>query len=135
MGAIKDIVDLAKDLEASVKDRRDMETIHKIQSLAFSLQSQHADIIERDVGLMQENADLKRQLVESQVEDIRVHHCMEFRKGKRTGDVWMPFCPKCHMPAADSFWYGKSAAVCSARCGWYVLINIKLDTIAKQVGI
>ena len=51
-----------------MKDRRDMETIHKIQSLAFSLQAHHADIVERDVSLMQENAELKKQLAESQLQ-------------------------------------------------------------------
>ncbi len=140
MGAIKDIVDLAKDLEASVKDRRDMETIHKIQALAFSLQSQHADIIERDVGLMQENAELKKQLAESQAEDVRIHKGIEFRRGKRTGDIWMGFCPKCHMPVEDA-WVprartnGEKVVMCSARCGWRVFMPTELANIAKEITV
>jgi hypothetical protein len=141
MGAIKDIVDLAKDLETSVKDRRDMETIHKIQALAFSLQAYHADIVERDVGLMQENADLKRQLAESQAEDIRIHRGIEFRRGKRTGDKWLGFCPKCHMPAQDGwkpipYSHNKQKVVfCSANCDWEVFMELLLDDISKEIAI
>src|ERR1019366_2172942 len=99
MGAIKDIVDLAKDLESRAKDRRDMDIIHKIQALAFSFQSSYADVIERDVDLMQKNAELEKQLAEAQSEDIRFHSALEFRRSKRTGGQWMPFCPTCHIPA------------------------------------
>jgi hypothetical protein len=117
MGAIKDIVDLTRDLESRARDRRDMDTIHKIQMLAFSLQSQHADIVERDVALVQENAELKRQLAESQAEEIRLHSGIEFRRGKRTGGEWMPFCPKCHMPAFANPNANRFIA-CTAHCGW-----------------
>jgi hypothetical protein len=117
MGAIKDIVDLTKELETRAKDRRDMETIHKIQSLAFSLQSQHADIVERDVRLMEENAALKRQLEESNSEEIRIHSGIEFRCGKRTGGQWLGFCPLCHLPARD--WpNGQGVGCSSATCEW-----------------
>ena len=113
MGAIKDIVDLAKDLESRAKDRRDMDIIHKIQTLAFSFQSSYADIVERDVSLVQKNAELEKQLAESQAEEIRIHSTIEFRRGKRTGGVWMPFCPKCHMPARTD-----EGIFCSVTCGW-----------------
>ena len=113
MGAIKDIVDLAKDLESRAKERRDMDIIHKIQSLAFSFQSSYADIVERDVRLMEENAELRRQLAETQEEEIRIHSAIEFRRGKRTGGDWIPFCPKCHMPARKDL-----GIFCSAECGW-----------------
>ena len=71
MSAIKDIVDLAKDLESRAKDRRDMDVIHKIQALAFSFQSSYAAVVERDVSLMQKNAELEKQLAEAQAEEIR----------------------------------------------------------------
>ncbi len=138
MGAIKDIVDLTKDLETRAKERRDIDLIHKIQSLAFSLQSQHADVIERDVRLMEENSELKRQLAESQAEDIRIHKGIEFRNGKRTGGKWMGFCPKCHMPAEDA-WIprprgSEKVVQCSARCDWQVFMKLNLDAIAEEVG-
>jgi len=115
MGTLKDIVDLAKDLESRAKDRRDMDTIHKIQALAFSFQSGYTDIVERDVSLVQENAELKRLLAESQAEEVRVHSAIEFRRGKRTGNQWTAFCPKCRMPARATDDFG---VFCSANCGW-----------------
>ena len=116
MGAIKDIVDLAKDLESRAKDRRDIDTIHKIQALTLSVQSHDAEIVERDIRLMQENSELKRQLAEANAEDLRIHGMIEFRRGKRTGDLWLPFCPKCHMPAG--FQAFGIVVECSAGCGW-----------------
>jgi len=124
MGAIKDIVDLAKDLESRAKDRHDMDIIHKIQSLAFSLQSQHVDTMERDVRLMEENAELKRRLGDQQGEEIRFHSALEFRRSKRTGDQWMPFCPKCHAPALYDG-QRNNYVVCTS-CGWNSLVSVKL---------
>ena len=116
MGALKDIVDLTKDLESRAKERRDMDVIHKIQSLAFSFQSSYADVVERDVRLVQENADLKKHLAEAQAEEIRIHRTIEFRRGPRTGNKWAAFCPKCHMPADV---VGNGVYVeCTAQCGW-----------------
>jgi hypothetical protein len=115
MGAIKDIVDLTRELETRAKDRHDIELIHRIQSLIISLQSQHADIADRDIRLMQENTDLKNQLAELQKEEVRIHRTIEFRRGPRTGGKWLPFCPKCHMPVNDTD-YGQN--LCSALCGW-----------------
>ena len=119
MGAIKDIVDLAKDLESRAKDRHDMDIIHKIQSLAFALQSQYVDTMERDVKLVQENADLNRQLEEIKAEKIRFAHDVEFRKGPRTDGKWHPFCPKCHLPLAFDI-NGGSMVYCgdTKNCGW-----------------
>jgi len=131
MGAIKDIVDLTKDLEARAKERRDMDVIHKIQSLAFSLQSQHADIVERDVGLMQENAELKRQLAETQSEEIRIHSAIEFRRGKRTGGAWSAFCPKCHMPALE--YPDHTGCECSTQCGWIAPLRRSVESVISQL--
>lgn len=117
MGALKDIVDLTKDLESRAKDRRDMEIIHKIQQLAFSFQSSYADTVERDVRLIQENAELKKKLDELRAEDVRIEEGIEFRKGQRTGGKWKPFCPKCHCPAVTR--NGSVYVECSDReCDW-----------------
>jgi len=44
---------------------------------------------------------------------------IEFRKGKRTKDRWLPFCPKCHLPAIDSETTTfDPIAICSGGCGW-----------------
>ena len=122
MGAIKDIVDLAKDLESRAKDRHDMDTIHKIQSLAFSLQSQYVDAMERDVRLIEENAKLKQQLAESNAEEIRFHSGLQFHRSKRTGGEWMACCPKCNGPALLDPTVNEYA-VCTA-CNWISLVRV-----------
>jgi hypothetical protein len=135
MGAIKDIVDLAKDLESRAKDRHDMDTIHKIQSLAFALQSQYVETMERDVHLLEENAELKRKLVELQQEKTLIHQGIEFRNSDRTGNKWMGFCPKCHLPAQNSVipgFGGTKVVACTAYCGWKVFTDLRLDTIAAE---
>jgi hypothetical protein len=133
MGVIKDIIDLAEDLELRAKDRADMEIIHKIQSLAFSLQSQHVDIVERDISLLQENAELKRKLAEVQSEEIRIQSMIEFRRGPRTGGNWMAFCPKCHLPAAEDIVNNAEAVFCSAGCSWSVSPRMSIHQIIKQI--
>lgn len=40
-----------------------------------------------------------QRLHEEYAEEIRIHSAIEFRRGKRTGGVWIPFCPQCRMPA------------------------------------
>ncbi|ACB77051.1 hypothetical protein Oter_3776 [Opitutus terrae PB90-1] len=133
MGALKDIVDLTKDLESRAKDRRDMEIIHKIQSLAFSFQSNYADMVERDVQLVQENAELKKKLAEAQAEEVRIHRSIEFRKGPRTGNRWAAFCPKCHMPA-DTPSLGVYIE-CTAQCGWTSSVkHLEFSRVLAELG-
>ena len=59
-------------------------------------------------------SELER-LEQEHAEEIRVHSTIEFRRGKRTGGVWMAFCPKCKMPALVS---DDLDVMCSANCGW-----------------
>jgi len=139
MGAIKDIVALTKELESRAQDPRDMEAIHKIQELTFSLQSQLSDVLERDVSLMEENSQLKKQLTDSQAEEIRIFRGIEFRRGKRTRDKWQPFCPKCHMPSQYSSimsptGFPSPAMVCSAHCGWQVFEALKIPDILAEMS-
>jgi len=141
MSAIKDIVDLAKDLESRAKDRRDIEVLRQIHSLAFALQSQQAEIVERYIRVMQENANLvtenarlKREMSEANAEEIRIHRMVEFHRGKRTGGKWMAFCPKCEMPAGGEWMpAGTPLAFCSASCGWSVILPMSLDEVVREL--
>ena len=121
MSAIKDIIDLTKDLESRIKERRDIDLLKQIHTLAFSLQSSQVEVMERDIRLMEENAKLKAKLAKSQSEEIRIEDGIEFRRGKRTNMNWKPFCPKCHLPAiiVDS----EFPLDCSAQCGWCSAIH------------
>ena len=145
MGNIKDIVDLATQLESRAKDRKDIETLRAIISLTHSIQSSEAEIVERDIRVMQENAklvqektELERQLAAAQAEDILIHRGIEFRRGKRTGNKWQAFCPKCHMPGQFSFARGSThgrVMGCSARCGWTVFSDKSLEDLIKEIEI
>ena len=117
MSAIKDIIDLTKDLESRMKEQRDINILKEIHSLAFSLQSQQLEVMERDLRLMEENAKLKSEIEKSQSEEIRIVEGIEFRKGPRTGGVWGSFCPKCHMPTI--LYNDDSPVGCSiTSCDW-----------------
>jgi len=118
MGEIKDIVDLVKMLKDGAKDRQDMEVVSRLHDLVFALQDRHIEIVERDAKLVSDNEDLRRKLAEANAEEIRIHSAIEFRRGKRTGNQWMPFCPKCHMPAVNSNFAYHNQLACSANCGF-----------------
>ena len=48
-------------------------------------------------------------------EEVRIFYAIEFRRGKRTGDQWIAFCPRCHMPASLRF----TNPLCSnGDCHW-----------------
>lgn len=54
----------------------------------------------------------------------KLYFGFEFRKGPRTRDEWLPFCPKCHVvlyPEWDSFFPVK----CLAGCGWESTVKPK----------
>jgi hypothetical protein len=122
MGTIKDIIDLAKDLESRVKDRKDIDTLRAIISQTQAIQAYNADVIERDIRVMQENAQLvaevaklKLEIATAKAEEIRIWRTVELRRGSRTGGIWNAFCPKCHMPASIQ----GGAVLCSdADCNW-----------------
>jgi len=116
MGSIKDIVDLAKELESSVKDEKDLETLKQIHALASDLQAKQFEIVERDIRLMEENAELKRKLEEKDAEETLLKSGIEFRRSKKTGNEWAAFCPKCHLPVKT--YGGDYTYECSAECGW-----------------
>lgn len=59
MGAIKDIVDLCRDLRDEGENRKVAEAISKIQSLTLDLQSEQATLVEKNTELLTENHQLK----------------------------------------------------------------------------
>lgn len=61
MSLVGDILSVTKDLEGRAKDRRDIDELRQIQSLALTLQTHNADIVDRDIKLMQEIAEVKAQ--------------------------------------------------------------------------
>jgi hypothetical protein len=59
--------------------------------------------------------DELEKLKEIHAEDVLIFRTIEFRRGRRTGRLWVEFCPKCHSPASTRE-YGR--ITCSSRCGW-----------------
>jgi hypothetical protein len=59
MGNIKDIIDLAKDLESRAKDRKDIDTLREIISLTQSIQASDTAIQEKYLGVLNENHQVK----------------------------------------------------------------------------
>ena len=76
-----------------------------------------------------------QRLKDEHAEDIRIHSIgVEFRRGKRTGNKWLAFCPKCHMPAERIGVPGIGRAVaCSAKCGWQVWTEAKIEDISSEI--
>ena len=72
MGNIRDIIELAKDLESRAKDRKDIDTLREIISLTQSIQTSNAQIVEKNLGLLSENHQLKIAL-----EDLKKTHAQE----------------------------------------------------------
>lgn len=64
MGALKDIVDLCRDLHDEAGNGKIAVAVAKIQSLTLALQSEQASLIEKNAELVKENLDLKRQMHE-----------------------------------------------------------------------
>jgi rubrerythrin len=74
------------------------------------------------------------QLQREHEEEIRILGCIEFRRGKRTGNKWIPFCPKCHGPVARGFYRGstKPSAYCPS-CNWRVLIEETFENMVTKL--
>jgi len=71
-------------------------------------------------------------LKKEQEEECRIHGTIEFRRGKRTGGQWLPFCPRCKLPADDTF-----TLRCSQYpkdCGWITLLGASdVTAIAEKL--
>ena len=137
MGAIEDAIRLAIILKERMKDRRDIEGIKRIHALLSSVQSSHGEVAERNKSLEQEIAGLKQQLKELRAEEVRINRGIEFRCSKRTNNLWMGFCPRCHSPAQEfTQENGGIGAICTAECGWQVLLPLtftRLEDVAYEM--
>jgi hypothetical protein len=73
-----------------------------------------------------------RQRTKGKYDTVRIHSGVEFRHGPTTGNVWIPYCPKCHTPLnPDS--YASRGFGCHANCGWSSPISSnEIWTIANE---
>ena len=98
----------AKD-QFAVLERRVAEFQAKIAKLEAQLEIEHSHHKETQQEL--------QRLKDEHSEEVRVHSSMEFRRGKRTGNEWLAFCPVCHAPADLS----SGAVMCAdPKCKWSI---------------
>ena len=104
------LLDIARD---TLKDLPVSDIVRERLSLAFdrlaeaeakidALQLQNGSFqaqLERERLDHKQTRDELQRLKDEHAEEVRFHKTIEFRRGKRTGGEWMPFCPKCHLPA------------------------------------
>jgi len=112
----------------SALERQVSEFQAKTAKLEAQLEIEHANLIETKQKL--------QQLQDEHSEDIRIHKNsgVEFRRGKRTGGEWSPFCPSCHSPAAAPN-EGYQQRCQSKNCGMVLLIYPRdLPRISQEFG-
>ena len=99
----------AKD-QFTVLERQVGEFQAKIAKLEAQLEIEHSHHKETQQEL--------QRLKDEYSEEVRVHSSMEFRRGKRTGNEWVAFCPVCHAPADLS----TGIVMCAnPKCKWHIL--------------
>ena len=132
--------DTLKDLPVSdiVRERLSLalDRLAESESKIEALQSEKANF---QAQLEIERLDHKKTCEELQrlkdecFEEVCIHHTIEFRRGKRTRGKWLPFCPKCHMPAGMTFKHGAMVG-CTAGCGWVTNENVcHLEEIGREL--
>ena len=73
-----------------------------------------------------------QRLKEEHTEQVLVHTGIEFRRGKRTGGVWVAFCPSCHIPVDTQTAYVRCPL---PKCGWQVTVGaiVELPKIISKL--
>jgi hypothetical protein len=116
--ALKDlpISDIVRERLSLALDRlSDAEA--KIEALQTEKGSLHAQLDRERLDHKQTQVELQR-LRDEHSEEIRIHTGIEFRRGKRTGGVWIPFCPICHSPADLT---SGVVGCANSKCKWQIL--------------
>jgi hypothetical protein len=109
---------------------RAAELESKVETLQKENANLHAQLEIERLNHKNTRDELQR-LKDEHAEETRIHNSIEFRRGKRTGGVWMAFCPSCHLPCDMS----KGLLLCSdQKCGWKILFAAtKLPEIVAEL--
>ena len=138
MSLIDTARDALKDLPISdiVRERLSLalDRLAEAEARIDALQSENGGLkaeLERERRDHQQTNQQFQRLKDEHGEEIRIHRAIEFRRGKRTGGHWMPFCPKCHMPALAT---KDLNAGCTADCGWVTDVSMEeMSRIPSQL--
>jgi hypothetical protein len=120
VGALRERVSIA---EGKLADAN-----HKVETLQSENDGLETQLQREQIEHEETKAKL-RKLEASHTEEIRFIHDVEFRKSARTGGKWHPFCPKCHLPIADTYEF----AHCNdGECGW--ISHIHYPLVRQRIG-
>lgn len=78
--------------------------------------------LEREQSDHKKDREELQRLKNEHAEEVRVYGSVEFRRGKRTGGVWIAFCPACHTLADQTGGFVKCA---DPKCGWEAILADK----------
>lgn len=111
----------------------------------FAALERKASELERQIGKLEaklereqvdrDKAQQELQRLQKEYEEETIIHCfLEFRRGKRTQNKWIPFCPKCHAPAGVFSASPIPQAYCPA-CDFTAQLSrgLTLETIISQL--
>lgn len=117
--------------QISVLESKNRDFEAKVESLQMQNANLNAQLDIERLNHGKTQQELQR-LKDEYSEEIRIHSGIEFRKGKRTGGVWQPFCPACHTPIDGT----AAMIMCSIKkCGWSNISVIKrLPAILRELG-
>jgi hypothetical protein len=106
----------------------------KVSELQLENGKLHAKLEREHLDHDKAQQELQR-LQKEHEEEVVIHSFLEFRRGKRTQNKWMPFCPKCHAPATITQ-SASPQAYCPA-CDFVAYLDrggaMTLDLIVKQL--
>lgn len=112
---LRERLSLALD-QAAVAESKVAELQVALGKAEAKIESVHAQLEDERVHHQQTKEELQR-LRDEHAEEVRIHATIEFRRGKRTGGKWLPFCPRCHLPASTV-----RTVRCMVRdCSWFTM--------------
>lgn len=120
---------LVSKLVESIQDRKFAAEMREVQKMVATVNAEHFELNNSKLQLIAENTQLKQRVASleqsitdaqkqnNEADNVFFHKGVEFRRGIKTGNKWLPFCPVCHLLAhAPQFTIGLQCT--NKKCGW-----------------
>lgn len=116
MSSMKDLVDLFKELSASITDRKTREKLGPIQDKIMEVQNVQLELQQRNMELQQKTTDLAEKHTKEKANfeariaelekqqlagDFVTHNGLPWKKKQSGGFEAAPYCPKCKLAMLD----------------------------------
>lgn len=125
MGVVQAAIDTLKDLPISdvLRERLSLalDETASLERKVSDLQAQAAEFRAEARIAKANEAEAKAQLErlrKGHEEEVRLVKGVEFRRGTRTGNQWMMFCPLCHTPVYGDHHELNSIMCSNGKCNW-----------------